>query len=74
MRLAANAESIRTKGHKNRRYNAYVFRAKRLTQTLHLLSLCPFVLMFSALAADFTIHEQRNATFSPHRHMFIVIR
>ena len=30
--------------------------------------------MFSALAADFTIHEQRNATFSPHRHMFIVLR
>ena len=91
MRFAANAENIRTKGHKNKRYNvcvsplsaenisyktyvAYVFRAKRLTQTLYLLFLCPFVLMFSALATDFTIHEQRNATFSPHRHMFIVLR
>ena len=40
MRLAANAENIRTKGHKNKRNNAYVFRAKRLTQTLYLLSLC----------------------------------
>ena len=39
-----------------------------------LLFLCSYVLLFSALAADFTIHEQRNATFSPHRHMFIVIR
>ena len=37
MRLAANAENIRTKGHKNRRYNVCVFRAKRLTQTLYLL-------------------------------------
>ena len=32
MRFAANAENIRTKGQKNKRYNAYVFRAKRLTQ------------------------------------------
>ena len=40
MRFAANAENIRTKGHKNKRNNAYVFRAKRLTQTLYLLSLC----------------------------------
>ena len=32
MRLAANAENIRTKGQKNKRYNAYVFRAKQLTQ------------------------------------------
>ena len=39
-----------------------------------LLFLCSYVLLFSALAADFTIHEQRNATFSPHRHMLIVIR
>ena len=31
---------------------AYVFRAKRLTQTLYLLSFCPIVLMFSALAAN----------------------
>ena len=35
-------------------YVAYVFRAKRLTQTLYLLFLCPFVLMFSALAATQT--------------------
>ena len=40
MRFAANAENIRTKGHKNKRNNAYVFRAKQLTQTLYLLSLC----------------------------------
>ena len=40
MRLAANAGNIRTKGQKNKRNNAYVFRAKRLTQTLYLLSLC----------------------------------
>ena len=106
MKSAANAEDIRTKGHKNRRvsrhtgmelrpyvprvsgslrrqplcffghadvspwpaaqrpfvylmktYVAYVFRAKRLTQTLHLLFLCPFVLMLSALAANLTEHH-----------------
>ena len=104
MKSAANAEDIRTKGHKNRRvsrhtgmelrpyvprvsgslrrqplcffghadvspwpaaqrpfvylmktYVAYVFRAKRLTQTLHLLFLCPFVLLFSALAARYGV-------------------
>ena len=33
-------------------YVAYVFRAKRLTQTLYLLFLCPYVLLFSALAAN----------------------
>ena len=33
-------------------YVPYVFRAKRLTQTLYLLSFCPIVLMFSALAAN----------------------
>ena len=38
-------------------YVAYVFRAKRLTQTLHLLFLCPFVLMLSALAANLTEHH-----------------
>ena len=32
------------------------FRAKRLTQTLYLLFLCPFVLMFSALAANLIEH------------------
>ena len=37
---------------------AYVFRAKRLTQTLYLLFLCPYVLMFSALAANLTKHKQ----------------
>ena len=106
MKFAANAENIRTKGHKNGRvsrhtgmesrpyvprvsgslrrqplcffghadvspwpaaqrpfvylmktYVAYVFRAKRLTQTLHLLFLCPFVLMLSALAANLTEHH-----------------
>ncbi len=31
MRLAANAESIRTKGHKNRRYNVCVSRLARKT-------------------------------------------
>ena len=31
MRLAANAENIRTKGHKNRRYNACVSRLARKT-------------------------------------------
>ena len=31
MRLAANAEDIRTKGHKNRRYNACVSRLARKT-------------------------------------------
>ena len=31
MRLAANAENIRTKGHKNRRYNASVSRLARKT-------------------------------------------
>ena len=105
MKSAANAEDIRTKGHKNRRvsrhtgmelrpyvprvsgslrrqplclfghadvspwpaaqrpfvyfmktYVAYVFRAKRLTQTLYLLFLCPFVLMLSALAANLMEH------------------
>ena len=39
-------------------YVAYVFRAKRLTQTLFLMFLCPFVLMSSALAADLTKHKQ----------------
>ena len=38
-------------------YVAYVFRAKRLTQTLYLLFLCPFVLMFSALAANLIEHH-----------------
>ena len=106
MKSAANAENIRTKGHKNisasrhtgmdlcpyvlrvsgslrrqplcflghadvspwpaaqrpfvylmKTYVAYVFRAKRLTQTLYLLFLCPFVLMFSALAANLTEHH-----------------
>ncbi len=105
MKSAANAEDIRTKGHKNRRvsrhtgmelrpyvprvsgslrrqplcffghadvspwpaaqrpfvylmktYVAYVFRAKRLTQTLYLLFFCPFVLMLSALAANLKEH------------------
>ena len=37
-------------------YVAYVFRAKRLTQALYLLFLYPFVLMFSALAANFMEH------------------
>ena len=31
MRLAANAENIRTKGHKNRRYNACISRLARKT-------------------------------------------
>ena len=105
MKSAANAEDIRTKGHKNisasrhtgmdlrpyflrvsgslrrqplclfghadvspwpaaqrpfvylmKTYVAYVFRAKRLMQTLHLLFLCPFVLMLSALAANLMEH------------------
>ena len=34
---------------------AYVFRAKRLTQTLYLLFLCSFVLMFSALAVRYGV-------------------
>ena len=38
-------------------YVAYVFRAKRLTQALYLLSLCSFVLMFSALAANLIEHS-----------------
>ena len=33
IKFAANAENIRTKEHKNKRYNVYVFRAKRLTRT-----------------------------------------
>uniref|UniRef100_UPI004024CE61 hypothetical protein n=1 Tax=Prevotellamassilia timonensis TaxID=1852370 RepID=UPI004024CE61 len=46
-------------------YVAYVFRAKRLTQALHLLFLCPFVLMFSALAANLTEHHNiRTSSFS----------
>ena len=104
MKSAANAENIRTKGHKNisasrhtgmdlrpyvlrvsgslrrqplcffgyadvspwpaaqrpfvylmKTYVAYVFRAKRLTQALYLLFFCPFVLMFSALAARYGV-------------------
>ena len=106
MKFAANAENIRTKGHKNGRvsrhtgmesrpyvprvsgslrrqplcffghadvspwpaaqrpfvylmktYVAYVFRAKRLTQALYLLFFCPFVLLFSALAANLIEHH-----------------
>ena len=106
MKSAANAENIRTKGHKNisasrhtgmdlrpyvlrvsgslrrqplcffgyadvspwpaaqrpfvylmKTYVAYVFRAKRLTQALYLLFFCPFVLMFSALAANLIEHH-----------------
>ena len=34
-------------------YVAYVFRAKRLIQALYLLFLCPYVLMFSALADNY---------------------
>ena len=47
MRSAANAENIRTKGHKNKRIYVCVFRAKRLTQALYLLFLCPYVLRVS---------------------------
>ena len=32
-------------------YVPYVFRGKRLTQTLHLMFFCPYVLLFPALAA-----------------------
>ena len=32
-------------------YVPYVFRAKRLTQTLYLMFFCSYVLMFTALAA-----------------------
>ena len=51
-------------------YVAYVFRAKRLTQTLYLLFLCPFVLMSSALAADpHSLDLITSCAFSTPRHV-----
>ena len=54
MRFAANAESIRTKGHKDKRYNVYVFRAKQLIHvtTFVLMSFCSYV---PALAARYGV-------------------
>ena len=59
MKFAANAENIRTKGHKNKRASRHTgmdlrpCALKSMPVCLEaLLFLCSFVLMFSALAAD----------------------